>query len=176
MRVLVVDDEVDLANAVAKGLRREGYAVDVAASGREALDALDLTEYDLVCLDLTMPGIDGIEVCRQVRAGACRAMPTSVSGSARASRSASPVMSVSLDSVIRRPPGGLREIFQARSIPSPAHPGEGRDPGRRGGSLGNATIVVVERSTHSLSSQSPCNTGTVDPDEPPRSYSMREYH
>ncbi|MEZ5262826.1 MAG: response regulator transcription factor [Acidimicrobiales bacterium] len=69
MRVLVVDDEVDLANAVAKGLRREGYAVDVAGSGQEALDALGFTDYDLVCLDLTMPGIDGIEVCRQVRAG-----------------------------------------------------------------------------------------------------------
>ena len=68
MRVLVVDDEVDLANAVAKGLRREGYAVDVAGSGRDALDALGYTEYDLICLDLTMPGIDGIEVCRQVRA------------------------------------------------------------------------------------------------------------
>ncbi|MEZ5236282.1 MAG: response regulator [Acidimicrobiales bacterium] len=38
-------------------------AVDVAGSGQEALDALGFTDYDLVCLDLTMPGIDGIEVC-----------------------------------------------------------------------------------------------------------------
>jgi DNA-binding response OmpR family regulator len=70
MRLLVVDDEIDLANAVAKGLRREGYAVDVAASGSEALDQLSYTEYDLVCLDLTMPGLDGLDVCRQLRAGA----------------------------------------------------------------------------------------------------------
>ena len=67
MRVLVVDDEVDLAVAVGRGLRREGYAVDVVHSGEEALDRLTYTSYDLVCLDLTMPGIDGIEVCRTIR-------------------------------------------------------------------------------------------------------------
>ena len=68
MRVLVVDDEADLAHAVAKGLRREGYAVDVAGNGRDALDILTYTDYDLVCLDLTMPGTDGLEVCRMIRA------------------------------------------------------------------------------------------------------------
>lgn len=67
MRVLVVDDEVDLAKAVGRGLRREGYAVDVVHSGEDALDRLAYTPYDLVCLDLTMPGIDGIEVCRTIR-------------------------------------------------------------------------------------------------------------
>jgi DNA-binding response OmpR family regulator len=67
MRVLVVDDEVDLAEAVGRGLRREGYAVDVVHSGEDALDRLTYTGYDLVCLDLTMPGVDGIEVCRTIR-------------------------------------------------------------------------------------------------------------
>lgn len=67
MRVLVVDDEVDLADAVARGLRLEGYAVDVAYSGTEALDKLWLVAYDLVCLDVTMPGVDGLEVCRWLR-------------------------------------------------------------------------------------------------------------
>jgi DNA-binding response OmpR family regulator len=67
MRVLVVDDEVDLAEAVAKGLRREGYAVDVATSGDDALEKAALTPYDLVCLDRTMPGLDGLEVCRRLR-------------------------------------------------------------------------------------------------------------
>jgi len=66
MRILVVDDEVDLANAVARGLRREGYAVDVANDGHEALEKAELTPYDLVCLDITMPRIDGIEVCRRL--------------------------------------------------------------------------------------------------------------
>ena len=70
MRILVVDDEPDLAEAVARGLRRDGYAVDVAPSGADALDRLRVNEYDLVCLDVTMPGIDGREVCRQIRADA----------------------------------------------------------------------------------------------------------
>jgi len=69
MRILVVDDEPDLADAVARGLRREGYAVDLAYMGDEALDKLAVNEYDLVCLDLTMAGTDGREVCRAIRRG-----------------------------------------------------------------------------------------------------------
>jgi DNA-binding response OmpR family regulator len=68
VRVLVVDDEVELAEAVARGLRREGYAVDVAHDGDEALDKALVNQYDLLCLDITMPGTDGREVCRRIRA------------------------------------------------------------------------------------------------------------
>ena len=67
MRILVVDDEVDLAEAVATGLRREGYAVDVAHGGADALERVSLQPYDLVCLDLTMPDVDGLEVCASLR-------------------------------------------------------------------------------------------------------------
>ena len=67
VRILVVDDEVDLAAAVAESLRREGYAVDVANSGHEALDRLSINPYDLVLLDLTLPDLDGLEVCRTIR-------------------------------------------------------------------------------------------------------------
>ena len=71
MRLLVVDDEVDLADAVATGLRREGHAVDVAHDGAGALDLLGVDEYDLVLLDVTMPGeLDGLDVCRAIRDGA----------------------------------------------------------------------------------------------------------
>lgn len=58
-----------MAEAVAKGLRREGYAVDIATDGDAALERLAYTEYDLLCLDLTVPGVDGREICRRVRAG-----------------------------------------------------------------------------------------------------------
>ncbi len=68
MRVLVVEDEADLANAIARGLRREGYAVDVAYDGDEALEKASVNAYDVLCLDLNLPGVDGIEVCRRVRA------------------------------------------------------------------------------------------------------------
>jgi DNA-binding response OmpR family regulator len=70
MRLLVVEDEADLADAVARGLRRDGYAVDVAFDGESALEKLAVNDYDLVCLDVTMPGIDGLEVCRRIRADA----------------------------------------------------------------------------------------------------------
>ena len=68
MRILVVDDETDLVEALARGLRREGYAVDTATDGDEALEKASFTPYDLVCLDLMMPGIDGLEVCERLRA------------------------------------------------------------------------------------------------------------
>jgi DNA-binding response OmpR family regulator len=66
MRILVVEDEPDLAGAIATGLRREGYAVDVAPDGRSALERIPVTDYDLVCLDLNLPDMDGLEVCRQI--------------------------------------------------------------------------------------------------------------
>jgi DNA-binding response OmpR family regulator len=66
MRILVVEDEQDLAGAVAAGLRREGYAVDVAGDGRSALDRLGVHSYDMVCLDLNLPDADGLDICRHV--------------------------------------------------------------------------------------------------------------
>ena len=63
----MVDDERELAEAVAVALRREGYAVDVATEGQGALDRLMVTAYDLVTLDLTLPDIDGREICRLLR-------------------------------------------------------------------------------------------------------------
>ena len=65
----MVDDESDLAEAVGRGLRREGYAVDVAFDGTEALEKARVNTYDLICLDLTLPDIDGVEICRRLRNG-----------------------------------------------------------------------------------------------------------
>ena len=69
MRVLVVEDERDLASAIGRGLRREGYAVDVTHAGDEALVKASTYPYDLICLDLNLPRVDGREVCRRLRAG-----------------------------------------------------------------------------------------------------------
>jgi DNA-binding response OmpR family regulator len=66
MRVLIVEDESDMAAAVARGLRREGLAVDVAADGRQALVKASLTSYDVVVLDRDLPKVHGDEVCRQL--------------------------------------------------------------------------------------------------------------
>jgi len=67
VRLLVVEDEVDLADALARGLRQQGYAVDVAHDGRSGLAHLAVHPYDLVCLDLNLPDVDGAEVCRRLR-------------------------------------------------------------------------------------------------------------
>jgi DNA-binding response OmpR family regulator len=67
VRLLVVEDEVDLAAALGRGLRREGYAVDIAHDGAEAIERLSITPYDLVCLDLNLPDTDGLELCRRLR-------------------------------------------------------------------------------------------------------------
>ncbi len=66
----MVDDEQDLAEAIAASLRREGYAVDVANDGQSAIDRLMLNPYDLVTLDLTLPDLDGREICRMIRSDA----------------------------------------------------------------------------------------------------------
>jgi two-component system, OmpR family, response regulator len=65
--VLVVEDELKMARLVKRGLEREGYAVDVALDGNEALWAARETEYDAIVLDRMIPGPDGVEVCRQLR-------------------------------------------------------------------------------------------------------------
>jgi DNA-binding response OmpR family regulator len=69
VRLLVVEDEADLADAIARGLRREHYAVDVAYDGRSALDRLSGNEYDLVCLDWNLPDVDGWSICGMIRRG-----------------------------------------------------------------------------------------------------------
>jgi DNA-binding response OmpR family regulator len=68
MRVLVAEDEPRVAEAVARGLRREGMAVDVAYDGGSALDKARLNPYDVVVLDRDLPVVHGDDVCRALRA------------------------------------------------------------------------------------------------------------
>jgi two-component system response regulator RegX3 len=66
--VLVVEDEDSFVDALTVGLQREGFRVQVARDGAEALELFDLVEPDLVLLDLMLPRISGVDVCRQLRA------------------------------------------------------------------------------------------------------------
>lgn len=66
-RVLLVDDEVSIQRSMVLLLRSRGYEVSVAANGREALAAVEADRPDLVILDLGLPDLDGLEVCRRVR-------------------------------------------------------------------------------------------------------------
>lgn len=68
MRVLIVEDDPYMADAVRTGLRREAMAADIASTGEEALDLIAGDEYDLVVLDRDLPGIHGDDVCRAIAA------------------------------------------------------------------------------------------------------------
>jgi DNA-binding response OmpR family regulator len=68
MRLLIVEDEHDLATALARGLRQQGYAVDIAVDGEQGWELAEVNDYDLLILDLNLPGMDGLEVCRRLRA------------------------------------------------------------------------------------------------------------
>jgi two-component system, OmpR family, response regulator len=68
VRVLIVEDEAKMAGLIRQGLRSEGYVADVAGRGEDALSMAETTPYDAIILDLMLPGIDGFEVCRRLRA------------------------------------------------------------------------------------------------------------
>ena len=67
VRVLIVEDQPKLAALLARGLREEGHAADVAARGEDALWMAPAAAYDVVVLDVMLPGIDGFETCRRLR-------------------------------------------------------------------------------------------------------------
>ena len=68
MRILVVEDEHRIANMIKKGLEQERFAVDVAYSGNDGFDLASSEDYDLIILDLMLPGLSGLEICKQLRA------------------------------------------------------------------------------------------------------------
>jgi two-component system, OmpR family, response regulator len=68
MRVLIVEDEVKMAGLLQRGLREDGMAVDVADQGEDAVWMAGATDYDAIVLDVMLPGLDGFEVCRRLRA------------------------------------------------------------------------------------------------------------
>jgi two-component system, OmpR family, response regulator len=72
VRVLVVEDEVKLAGLIRRGLREEGVLADVAIKGEDALWMAEATAYDVLVLDLMLPGIDGFETCRRLRGDGVR--------------------------------------------------------------------------------------------------------
>jgi two-component system OmpR family response regulator len=67
MRALVVEDELKMAALLRRGLVEEGYAADIARTGEDAIDMARATPYDSIVLDVMLPGVDGFDVCRQLR-------------------------------------------------------------------------------------------------------------
>ena len=73
MRILVVEDEAPIADGIRRVLEGDGHAVDVLADGREVLAWAEAYPYDLVILDVVLPGVDGLEICSRLRAAAISA-------------------------------------------------------------------------------------------------------
>ena len=71
MKVLLVEDQVELAETLATGLRRQGLNVDLAFDGQKALDRVEVTRYDVLVLDRNLPGLSGDDVCRTLVAEGC---------------------------------------------------------------------------------------------------------
>lgn len=72
MRLLVVEDDPKLARVIARGLREVSYAVDVTGDGRDALVQAAVNSYDAIVLDIMLPGMDGLSVCRELRSRGIR--------------------------------------------------------------------------------------------------------
>jgi DNA-binding response OmpR family regulator len=71
VRILVVEDDRKLARVLSRALREAGYAVDIALDGHQATDQATAVSYDLIVLDILLPGIDGFEVCQRLRRAHC---------------------------------------------------------------------------------------------------------
>lgn len=66
-RILIIEDDPDIGDMLNINMRDEGYSVEIAADGYAGLSRLKAQSYDLLILDLMLPGIDGLEICREVR-------------------------------------------------------------------------------------------------------------
>ena len=64
MRILVIEDEHKIANSIKKGLIQESYAADVAYDGTHGYDLASVENYDIIVLDLMLPGMSGVEICK----------------------------------------------------------------------------------------------------------------
>ena len=67
MRVLIIEDELDLQNVLKKRLRAEHYSVDTCSDGQEALDYIAMTSYDIIILDIMLPGLNGLQILQEMR-------------------------------------------------------------------------------------------------------------
>ena len=131
--VLVVEDEPSFVEALSIGLRREGFQVEVAVDGYDALDRFDIVKPDLVLLDVMLPRISGIDVCRQLR-----------------KRSQVPIIMVTakgaeIDTVVGLEVGAddyVTKPYRLRELVARMRAVLRRSPGDQAGELGPAAVTV----------------------------------
>jgi CheY-like chemotaxis protein len=143
MRVLVIEDDSELADAIATGLRQEQLAVDVANDGTAGLDRALLTDYDVIVLDRDLPGRHGDDVCAELHAAVRRPVPRLRRGTAGdhipAGGAAAAFVAIAVYAQPRRRPDRRQRIrltsARSRRKPwrrwQPARRDIAREPGRR---------------------------------------------
>ena len=130
MRILVVDDEETLADAIAQGLRAEGFAVDVAHDGREGLWRASEGNYAAIVLDVLLPGLDGFGVCQELRARG-RWTPVLMLTVRDAVEDETDALDLGADDYVTKPFDFAVLIARLRALVRRPH-GDGREPLRAG--------------------------------------------
>ena len=115
--ILVIDDEPDNFDVIAAMLTGQGYTLHYVAHGQAALDGLDSVQPDLILLDVMMPGIDGIEVCRQIKAGPeWRGVPIIMVTALGSKQDLSRCLAAGADDFIGKPVNRLELVARVRSM------------------------------------------------------------
>lgn len=131
--VLVVEDEESFVEALTVGLKREGFRVEVARDGAQALDAFELVDPDLVLLDVMLPRVSGIDVCRQIRK---RSQVPIIMVTAKGAEIDTVVgLEVGADDYVTKPYRMRELVARMRAVLR-------RSPGDRGAELSSAAITV----------------------------------
>ena len=172
MRILVVEDEAPLADAIARGLRREGMAVDVAYDGETGHEKSTVTRYDVVVLDRDLPGMSGDELCKEILSSGAltRVMMLTASGSIEDRVSG---LSLGADDYLAKPFAFPELVARVRALARRATPATPPvlaaqdvelDPARRTVSRGGQPIELT-RKEFALISILSRNKGRVVPRE-----------
>src|SRR6266545_5427320 len=146
-RILVVEDDQDIAELVDRYLSKAGFATDRVSSGREALDAIAAKVPDLLVLDLMLPHLDGLEICRRVRANEHTANIPIIMLTARAEESERIVgLELGADDYLAKPFSPNELVARVRALLRRAH----RPPSPT--TVMSYGSIVVNREQHVVSS------------------------
>ena len=143
-RILIVEDDPDIAALVERYLHKAGFATELAASGREALQTIVAKPPDLVVLDLMLPHVDGLEVCRLVRATEATAAVPIIMLTARAEESERIVgLELGADDYLAKPFSPNELVARVRALLRRAHRGSGpAAPGAKAKALAYGPIAL----------------------------------
>lgn len=150
-RILIVEDEPQMRRAVSAGLRANGFDVLIAESGEDALDSVPLTRPDVILLDLTLPGVDGLDVVRQLREWSV--IPIIVLSAREGERDKVMALDLGADDYLTKPFGMAELLARIRAaLRHSAHLRSGAEAVFRDGSLSvdfvRRVVTIDEQEVH----------------------------